>query len=187
MVERKHCRAAVGGTGADKVGGNYAASLKATTRCAELGFDQPLWLDPAARRHVEELSGMNVVAVIDGALHTPRLSGSILPGVTRDSLLQLARKDGLEVVERDIPVDALLDDIAGGRCSELFACGTAAIVCPIAAVGEEDGSQVELAEQGRVANRLRAAVLDIQEGRADDPFGWMVKASAVEALVSRMS
>lgn len=187
MVERKHCRAAVGGTGADKVGGNYAASLQATTRCAELGFDQPLWLDPAARRHVEELSGMNVVAVIDGALHTPRLSGSILPGVTRDSLLRLAQKNGLEVVERDIPVDQLLDDIASGRCSELFACGTAAIVCPIAAVGEEDGSEVELAEQGRVANRLRAAVLDIQEGRADDPFGWMVKASAVEELVSRMS
>jgi branched-chain amino acid aminotransferase len=187
MVERHHCRAAVGGTGADKVAGNYAASLQATTRCSELGFDQPLWLDPAERQYVEELSGMNLVAVIDGALHTPLLSGSILPGVTRDSLLQLARLQGLEVVERAIPVDELLDDIAAGRCTELFACGTAAIVCPIAAVGEEDGSAVGLAERGRVANQLRAAILDIQEGRADDPFGWMVKAADTAELTARMN
>ena len=187
MVERDHCRAAVGGTGADKVGGNYAASLQATTRCGELGFDQPLWLDPAERRCVEELSGMNLVAVIDGELHTPRLSGSILPGVTRDSLLELARRDGLTVVERDIPVDELLGDIATGRCSEFFACGTAAIVCPIEAVGEKDGSLVELAETGLLAERLRAAILDIQEGRADDPLGWMVNAADTERLVSRMT
>ncbi len=186
MVEREHCRAAVGGTGADKVGGNYAASLQATTRCGERGFDQPLWLDPAERRCVEELSGMNLVAVINGELHTPRLSGSILPGVTRDSLLELARRDGLTVVERAIPVDQLLGDIATGRCSELFACGTAAIVCPIEAVGEEDGSLVELAETGLLAERLRAAILDIQEGRADDPFGWMVNAADTERLTARM-
>jgi branched-chain amino acid aminotransferase len=186
LVEREHCRAAVGGTGADKVGGNYAASLLATTRCGELGFDQPLWLDPAERRHVEELSGMNVVAVIDGALHTPHLSGSILPGVTRDSLLHLARQQGLDVIERDIPIDELLDDIAAGRCSELFACGTAAIVCPIAAVGEADGSEVRLPEQGRVASRLRTSILDIQEGRSEDTFGWMVNAANSGELEARM-
>lgn len=186
MVERHHCRAAVGGTGADKVAGNYAASLLATTRCAELGFDQPLWLDPAERRYVEELSGMNVVAVIDGALHTPKLSGSILPGVTRDSLLQLARRQRLTVVERAIPVDEMLEDIAAGRCSELFACGTAAIVSPIAAVGEEDGSEIALGGQGEVANHLRTAILDIQEGRADDPFGWMVEAGDLPAMKRRM-
>ena len=186
LVEREHCRAAVGGTGADKVSGNYAASLRATTRCAELGFDQPLWLDPAERRHVEELSGMNVVAVIDGALHTPQLSGSILPGVTRDSLLQLARRQGLDVIERAIPIDDLLDDMATGRCSELFACGTAAIVCPIAAVGEADGSEVRLAERGRVASRLRDSILDIQEGRAGDTFGWMVNAADMGELLARM-
>jgi branched-chain amino acid aminotransferase len=187
MVEREHCRAAVGGTGADKVGGNYAASLQATTACIELGFDQPLWLDPAERRCVEELSGMNLVAVIDGELHTPRLGGSILPGVTRDSLLQLARYEGLKIVERDIPVDELLDDIATGRCSEFFACGTAAIVCPIAAIGEKDGSVTELPHTGQVAMQLRSAILDIQEGRADDPFGWTVEAGDVEALICRMS
>jgi branched-chain amino acid aminotransferase len=187
MVERDHCRAAVGGTGADKVGGNYAASLHATTRCIELGFDQPLWLDPAERRHVEELSGMNLVAVIDGELHTPRLSGSILPGVTRDSLLELARRDGLKVVERVMPIDDLLRDISAGRCSEFFACGTAAIVCPIAAVGEADGSVVELAEAGQVAARLRSAILDIQEGRGADPLGWMVEAHDLEAMIVRMA
>lgn len=187
MVEREHCRAAVGGTGADKVGGNYAASLRATTACIELGFDQPLWLDPAERRNVEELSGMNLVAVIDGELHTPRLSGSILPGVTRDSLLRLARQDGRTVIERDIPVDELLDDIATGRCSEFFACGTAAIVCPIAAIGEKDGAVTELPQTGQVAMQLRSAVLDIQEGRADDPFGWTVEAGDVEALIFRLS
>lgn len=186
LVEREHCRAAVGGTGADKVGGNYAASLQATTRCVELGFDQPLWLDPAERRHVEELSGMNVVAVIDGALHTPDLSGSILPGVTRDSLLQLARQQGLDVIERAMPVDDLLDDISSGRCSELFACGTAAIVCPIAAVGESGGSEVKLANQGQVANRLRKSILDVQEGRARDTFGWMVDAADTGELRARM-
>jgi branched-chain amino acid aminotransferase len=186
MVEREHCRAAVGGTGADKVGGNYAASLQATTQCIELCFDQPLWLDPAARRNIEELSGMNLVAVIDGEIHTPRLGGSILPGVTRDSLLELARHQGLRVVERDIPVDELLNDVASGRCSEFFACGTAAIVCPIAAIGEKDGSIVELQSVGKVAAQLRAAILDIQEGRSADPFAWTVSADDLEALASRM-
>lgn len=186
MVEREHCRAAVGGTGADKVGGNYAASLQATTRCIELGFDQPLWLDPLERRNIEELSGMNLVAVIDGELHTPRLSGSILPGVTRDSLLELARHQGLSVIERSMPIDLLLNDISSGRCSEFFACGTAAIVCAIAAIGEKDGTVVELANTGLVAERLRSAILDVQEGRGADPFGWMVEAHDLEALITRM-
>ncbi|MCW8871364.1 branched-chain amino acid aminotransferase [Pseudomonadota bacterium] len=187
MVEREDCRAAVGGTGADKVGGNYAASLQATTACIELGFDQPLWLDPRERCCIEELSGMNLVAVVDGELHTPRLSGSILPGVTRVSLLELARHQGHTVVERSIPIDELLDDIRSGRCSEFFACGTAAIVAPISAVGERDGSVVELPKTGQMAARLRSAILDIQEGRSDDPFGWMVDAADFEALLFRMS
>jgi branched-chain amino acid aminotransferase len=186
MVEREDCRAAVGGTGADKVGGNYAASLQATTACIELGFDQPLWLDPKERRFIEELSGMNLVAVIDGELHTPRLSGSILPGVTRDSLLELARREGQTVVERSMAVDDLLDDIRAGRCNEFFACGTAAIVAPIAAVGERDGSVVELPLTGQVAAKLRSAILGIQEGRAADPFGWTAEAGDVAALISRM-
>ena len=186
LIEREHCRAAVGGTGADKVGGNYAASLQATLKCLAAGFDQPLWLDPKSRRYVDELSGMNVVAVIDGALHTPRLSGSILPGVTRDSLLRLAGELGFEVIERDLPIDELLADIEDGRCSEVFACGTAAIVCPISAIGDADGSVTELTQTGEVAGKLRGAILDLQEGRAADPFGWVVQAGDQDALLARL-
>ncbi len=186
MVEREHCRSAVGGTGSDKVGGNYAASLQATLKCVASGFSQPLWLDPAGRRNVEELSGMNLIAVIDGELHTPQLGGSILPGVTRDSLLELAQRMGYAVIERDIPIDELLKDITAGRCSEFFACGTAAIVCPISAIGEKDGSIVEMKGQSKVAEQLRAALLDIQEGRGKDSLGWMVDASDTEAMIARM-
>ncbi|MGD8929306.1 MAG: branched-chain amino acid aminotransferase [Lysobacterales bacterium] len=186
-IEREHCRAAVGGTGADKVGGNYAASLQATLESLASGFDQPLWLDPRSRNLVDELSGMNVFALIDGSLHTPRLSGSILPGVTRDSLLKLAPRLGMDVVERDMPVDELLEDIRSGLCSEVFAAGTAAIVCPISAIGDNDGSVTELPASHAVADRLRVALLDIQEGRGADDFGWMVEAGDQDRLLSRLS
>ena len=186
-IEREHCRAAVGGTGADKVGGNYAASLQATLDSLARGFDQPLWLDPRSRKLVDELSGMNVFALIDGSLHTPRLSGSILPGVTRDSLLKLAPRLGMDVVERDMPVDELLEDIRSGRCSEVFAAGTAAIVCPISAIGDNDGSVSELPASHAVADRLRVALLDIQEGRGADDFGWMVEATDQDSLLSRLT
>lgn len=187
MIEREHCRAAVGGTGADKTGGNYAASLQATLKCIEQGFDQPLWLDPAERRFVEELSGMNLVALIDGELHTPDLAGSILPGVTRDSLIRLAGRLGYRVVERRIPIDDLLKDISEGRCTEFFACGTAAIVCPVSAICEADGTVYELPKTGQVAGRLRSALLEIQEGRAPDPFDWTVEAGDLPALQARMN
>ncbi len=172
LVEREACRAALGGTGDVKAGGNYAASLLATRRCHERGFDQPLWLDPKERRTVEELSAMNICAIVDGQLHTPALNGSILPGITRDSLLTLTRDLGRVAVERPMPVDELLADIASGRCSELFACGTAAIVNPVSAVA--DGERlVELATVNGFAQDLRSALLAVQEGRAADPHGWM--------------
>ena len=187
MIEREDCRAAVGGTGANKVGGNYAASLQATQKCIDAGFDQPIWLDPKSRKNIEELSGMNFIAVIDGILHTPLLSGSILPGVTRDSLMQLAAQLGIEVVERTMGIDELLDDISAGRCSELFSCGTAAIVCPIAAIGESDGTVLKPAYVNRTAKHLKTALLDIQEGRATDTFSWMADALDREQLLSRFN
>ena len=174
MIERENCRAASGGTGAEKVGGNYAASLLANENCVARGFDQSLWLDPETRENIEELSAMNFMAVIDGALHTPALSGSLLEGVTRDSLLQLAEHRGIEARSETMPVDELLRDIEARRCTELFACGTGAIVAPIAAIGEADGREWKLPEVGVMANRLREALLDIQEGRAGDPFGWVI-------------
>jgi branched-chain amino acid aminotransferase len=184
MIERESCRAASGGTGAEKVGGNYAASLLANENCVARGFDQSLWLDPISRQNVEELSAMNFMAVIDGALHTPALSGSLLEGVTRDSLLKLAEHLGIETTSRVMPVNELLRDIEAGRCTELFACGTGAIVAPIAAIGESDGREWKLPDVGVMSSRLRDALLDIQEGKTDDPYGWVVDGVDSEALAA---
>jgi branched-chain amino acid aminotransferase len=184
MIERENCRAAKGGTGAEKVGGNYAASLLANENCIAHGFDQSLWLDPTTRENIEELSAMNFMAVIDGALHTPELSGSLLEGVTRDSLLKLAQHLGIEGTARTMPVNDLLRDIEEGRCSELFACGTGAIVAPIKAIGEVDGREWSLPEVGSLSATLRDALLDIQEGIAEDPFGWVIGVADREALTA---
>ena len=186
MVERRDTRAAHGGTGAQKVGGNYGASLLATQRCEAAGFDQSLWLDGQGRELVEELSAMNFAAIIDGVLHTPSLGGTILPGITRDSLLKLGPRLGLETIERPMPVTELIQDVQSGRCSEMFACGTGAIVCPISAIGEEDGTRHEVRGETRHAEALKNAILDIQEGHAEDPFGWTIPADDPEALAARM-
>jgi len=183
MIERENCRAARGGTGAAKVGGNYAASLLANENCVSHGFDQSLWLDPTGGENIEELSAMNFMAVIDGALHTPALSGSLLEGVTRDSLMILARNLGIDATARTMPIDELLRDIEAGRCTELFACGTGAIIAPIAAIGEAGGREWLLPEVGQRSSTLRDALLNIQEGSVDDPFGWTVDASDSQALV----
>lgn len=187
MIERENCRAARGGTGAEKVGGNYAASLMANENCIARGFDQSLWLDPTTATNIEELSAMNFMAVIDGVLHTPAPSGSLLEGVTRDSLLKLAPHLGIEATSRAMPVDDLLRDIEAGRCSELFACGTGAIVAPITAIGESDGREWSLPDVGVLSSRFRDALLDIQEGKTADPFGWVVDAGDRKALVAFIS
>jgi len=174
MIEREGTRAGPGGTGDVKVAGNYGASLHATRRAMDEGFDQPLWLDAASHRFIEELSIMNFFAVIDGALATPALSGTILPGVTRDSVIALARADGMSVREAPLAVEELLEAIRGGRCTEAFACGTAAVLAPIALIGERGGERYELAAApGPVATRLRRELLAIQEGRAPDRFDWL--------------
>jgi branched-chain amino acid aminotransferase len=187
MIERQQSRAANGGTGAEKVGGNYAGSLQATERCIQAGFDQPLWLDAATHQLVEELSGMNFMAVVGGALHTPRLTGTILPGITRQSLLTLASSLGIETIQRDMNIDALKDDIATGRCSELFACGTGAIVSPIKVIGEVDGSKQALPNVNQLANKLRTKLLDIQEGRDEDIFNWMIDANNKSSLIQKLT
>jgi len=186
MLERRQTRAGKGGTGAQKVGGNYGASLLATRRCEEAGFDQPLWLDARDHALVEELSAMNFAAIIEGALHTPSLEGTILPGITRDSLLTLAPSLGIEAVERPMPVSELIDDVRSGRCSELFACGTGAIVCPVTALGEEDGTRHEVSGASRWAETLKNALLDIQDGTARDRFEWTVPARDARALIARL-
>lgn len=172
LIERQQVRAAVGGVGTAKTGANYAASLLASTRAVKRGYTVVLWLDPMKRQNIEELSGMNVFAVIGGELHTPLLNDSILPGITRDSLIVLAREAGMRVVERVMPVDELLGQIATGECSELFSCGTAAIVCPISAIGDADGREYEPVKIDQVALKLRERLLAIQERRAPDAHGW---------------
>jgi branched-chain amino acid aminotransferase len=171
-IERHDVRAAVGGVGAAKAAANYAASLRASSAAVARGLTVALWLDAREQRWIQELSGMNVFAVIDGVLHTPELDGAILPGVTRKSLITLSRHLGFEVRERQIALDELVAQIESGRCTEVFACGTAAIVSPISALVEGDGRQYVPTRTDTVAAQLREALLAIQERRAPDPFGW---------------
>jgi len=173
-VERADVRAAVGGVGAAKAAANYAASLRASSAAVARGMTVALWLDSHEHRWIQELSGMNLFAVINGELHTPALDGAILPGITRDSLLTLGTSLGLTMVERPIDINALLAQITSGECSELFACGTAAVVSPIEALA--DGEPTRLYAPRRVdvvAARLRDTLLAIQERRAPDVFEWM--------------
>lgn len=177
-IERDDIRAAKGGTGYAKTGANYAASLRASSQAIESGYTVALWLDAETREKVEELSGMNLFVVVDGELHTPALTDSILPGVTRDSLIGLARHRGYRVVERTIPIAELLEQIGDGRCSEVFACGTGAIVSPIAVLRDKDGRTYEPKDVDKIAKELREELLAIQERRAEDPFGWIVPVPA---------
>jgi len=174
LIERERSRVAIGGTGDVKLGSNYTAGIASARRAAQQGFNQSIWLDPDSRKTIEELSGMNFFAVINGELHTPELLGSILPGITRDSVVLLARALGYTVVERSLDIDALLGQIASGECREMFACGTAAVITPISEFGEYDGTRYPLPEpEGRITAELKSALVDIQEGRAPDEFGWM--------------
>jgi branched-chain amino acid aminotransferase len=173
LIEREQVRAATGGVGTAKTGANYAASLLASTRAVRQGYTVALWLDPTTRRNIEELSGMNLFAVIGNEMHTPALNDSILPGVTRDSLIVLAREAGWRVIERAMPIGDLLQQLSSGECSEVFACGTAAIVCPISVMGDADGREYRPAVVDKEAKTLRERLLAIQERRAPDPYGWI--------------
>lgn len=173
QIEREQVRAASGGLGSVKAGANYAASLLATTRAIQQGYTVALWLDPINRHNIEELSGMNLFAVIGDELHTPALNDSILPGITRDSLIRVARDLDWKVVERTMPIAELLQQLSSGECRELFACGTAAIVCPISVIGDADGRQFQPAAVDERARLLRERLLAIQERRAPDPYGWI--------------
>ncbi len=185
LVEREQVRAASGGLGSVKVGANYAASLLASTRAVKRGYEVALWLDPATRQNIEELSGMNLFAVIGDELHTPVLNDSILPGVTRDSLIVLARASGWRVVERAMPIAELLRQLSNGECSEVFACGTAAIVCPISVIGDTDGSEYRPAVVDERARILREQLLAIQERRTPDPYNWTCEVNPLARADSR--
>lgn len=174
-VSDQYTRAAPGGTGDAKCGGNYAASLAAQAEATREGCDQVVFLDAVERRWVEELGGMNVFFVFDdGSIQTPPLTGTILPGITRDSLIVLARDRGLTVREERYSIDQWQEDANSGRLREAFACGTAAVVTPIGKVkGRKYNFTVGDGGAGPVTGSLKAALLDIQNGRAEDPHGWL--------------
>jgi branched-chain amino acid aminotransferase len=173
-LSEEYVRAAPGGTGAAKTGGNYAASLVAQAQAIEHGCDQVVWLDAAERRWIEEMGGMNLYFVYGNRIVTPALTGSLLPGITRDSLLSIAADLGYEVGEARISVDDWKSGNEDGTLTEVFACGTAAVITPVGSVKSTRASwTVGSGESGEVTMRLRAALLDIQTGHAPDPHGWM--------------
>ena len=178
-VSENFTRAAPGGTGDAKCGGNYAASLAAQAEAIQEQCDQVIFLDAVERRWVEELGGMNVLFVFkDGSIQTPPLTGTILPGITRASLITLARDMGFVVREEPYSIDQWQEDARSGRLSEAFACGTAAVVAPIGAVkGRNYSFTIGDGDVGPTTERLKSALTDIQFGRGEDQYGWLDRLS----------
>ncbi|NML74323.1 branched-chain amino acid aminotransferase [Rhizobium sp. S-51] len=174
-VSEHYTRAAPGGTGAAKCGGNYAASLVAQAEAYAKGCDQVVFLDAAEHKWVEELGGMNVFFVMeDGSITTPPLGGTILPGITRKSLIQLARDEGITVNEKPYSFDDWKADAASGKLKEAFACGTAAVVAAIGTVKFPEGEfKIGGGETGPLTNKLRDALVSIQRGQSNDRHGWI--------------
>ncbi|WP_372409861.1 branched-chain amino acid aminotransferase [Streptomyces luteireticuli] len=173
-LSEEYVRAAPGGTGAAKCAGNYAASLVAQAQAAEKGCDQVVWLDAVERRWIEEMGGMNLYFVYGDKIVTPELTGSLLPGITRASLLKIAEDLGYEVAEGRISVEDWKNGNADGSLTEVFACGTAAVITPVGSVKSTRADwTVGDGRPGEVTMRLRKALLDIQTGEVEDAHGWM--------------
>jgi branched-chain amino acid aminotransferase len=173
-IEREDIRAAHGGTGFAKTGGNYAASLNSYAKTIKLGCDQTMWLDAVEHKYIEEMSGMNFMAIIDGEIHTPTISDTILDGITRKSVIEIARKTGLKVIEEKLSVDHMLGMIKEGRCTEAFVCGTASVIAPVSLFLDKDGTNYHVRDgQGKISMQLREKLINIQSGREEAPEGWL--------------
>lgn len=173
MIEEEDVRAVRGGTGFTKCGGNYAGSLRAGERAEEKGFSQVLWLDGVERKYIEEVGAMNVLFKIGGKIVTPELNGSILPGITRKSCLQLLRDKGYEVEERRLSVDELIAAAKDGSLEEAFGSGTAAVVSPIGMLSYRgENYTVSGGKIGPVTQDLYDTLTSIQWGKIEDPYGW---------------
>ncbi|WP_084626750.1 branched-chain amino acid aminotransferase [Demequina aurantiaca] len=174
-VAQGYHRAGPGGTGDAKCGGNYAASLLPQMQAAENGCQQVLFLDAKEDRYLDELGGMNVFVVRrDGTVETPRLTGTILEGITRSSVITQLEDSGRKVLEKDITLDEVRSGIESGDVVEVFACGTAAVVTPVGRLASPDFDvTINDGEAGDVTMAIRAALTDIQYGRAADTYGWM--------------
>jgi branched-chain amino acid aminotransferase len=174
MVSHEHTRATPGGTGDVKCAANYGPSLLAQRKARQAGCQQVVWLDAIEHRWVEEMGGMNLFFVRGGHVVTPRLTGTLLPGVTRDALLALAAGAGYPVSEERITLDDWREGCRAGAITETFACGTAAVVTPVGRVRDSGGDFViGTGEAGPVTTRLRTALLDVQYGRRPDPAHWL--------------
>ena len=176
LVEDKYVRAVSGGTGEAKTGGNYASSLKAALEAKTKGYDQVLWLDGVHKRYVEEVGAMNMLFAYGDKVVTPPLTGSILNGVTRDSVLKLAGSLGFSVEERQIDIHDLLADIKAGKVTEAFGSGTAAVITPVGTLCYKDEPlTIGNGGVGRITQKLYDTLIGIQYGRIEDRFGWMRK------------
>jgi branched-chain amino acid aminotransferase len=176
MVEDRYVRAVPGGTGDAKTGGNYAASLKAGLEAKKRGYDQVLWLDGVHRRFVEEVGAMNMFFAYDDRVVTAPLTGSILNGITRDSVLKLADKLGFTVEEKPLDIEGLMADIKSGWIKEAFGSGTAAVITPVGSLCYKDESvTVGDGGVGQLTQKLYDTLTGIQYGRIDDAFGWLRK------------
>ena len=181
-ISTEYVRAAPGGTGAAKTGGNYAGSLLAQKQAAQEGCDQVVWLDSQERKWVEEMGGMNLYFVkgkgSDATIFTPKLTGTLLAGITRDSILTVAKNLGYKVEEGMISTDDWRDGIASGEISEIFACGTAAVVSPVGAAKSAQGTWVTGDGQpGPITMQIRETLLGIQHGTIEDKHGWNKRVS----------
>ncbi|HPQ81781.1 MAG TPA: branched-chain amino acid aminotransferase [bacterium] len=173
MVEDRFVRAVRGGLGLAKTGANYAASIRAGMEAAKKGCDQVLWLDGVERRYVEEIGSMNIFFVIDDVITTPALNGSILPGITRKSVLELAAKLGFKTAERAIEIDEVMKGIENGSVSEMFGSGTACVINPVSTVLYKGKEYAVTKEPGKYAKVLGEYLTGIQYGEKEDMFGWM--------------
>lgn len=173
MIESEDVRAVRGGTGYAKCGGNYAASNRAGERAEQKGYSQVLWLDGVERKYIEEVGAMNVMFKLDGEIVTPALTGSILPGITRKSCIEVLKKAGYKVTERLLSVDELGEALKNGTLEEAWGCGTAAVVSPIGELCYKDEKFIiNNGEIGPVTQLLYDTLTGIQWGKIEDSFGW---------------
>ncbi len=176
FVSDKYVRAVRGGVGDVKTAGNYAASIMAAVEAKEHGYTQVLWLDAIERKYIEEIGTSNIFFLFDESLVTPPLSGSILPGITRESVITMARDWGISVEERPISIDEVLSAIESGTLKEIFATGTAAVISPVGALSYKGREHVvNGGVTGGLASRLFDSLQGLQYGRLPDPYGWRVK------------
>ncbi|MCQ2558443.1 MAG: branched-chain amino acid aminotransferase [Oscillospiraceae bacterium] len=174
MIEDQDVRAVRGGTGYTKCGGNYAASMRAGERAEAKGYTQVLWLDGVERKYIEEVGAMNIMFKIDGKVVTPALNGSILPGITRKSIIELLHSQGVEVEERQISIDELVAAAESGKLEEVWGCGTAAVVSPVGVLMYMDKEYVINNNViGPVTQKLYDDLTGIQWGRNEDKLGWV--------------